>query len=105
MLGTLFDDLLRVSVVRQKVLDDFLFPEARLLANQLHASTRPALRKLNAAIASLVDDFNLVSFLPLDYSEEDSIGDVLAQIDRTLQFGEDADVKTRDYDERDMDEP
>ncbi|KAK9803735.1 hypothetical protein WJX73_009428 [Symbiochloris irregularis] len=84
----------------KRVLDEFLFPEARLLAQQLNASTRPALQRLNDAIASLVDDWNLVSFLPLDYGEEDSMGDVLAQIDRTLQFGEDADVKTRDYDEQ-----
>lgn len=81
------------------VLDEFLFPEARALAQQLHSGTRPGLRRLNDSIASLVDDWNLVSFLPVNYSEEDSIQDVLAQIDRTLQFGEDAEVKTRDFDE------
>lgn len=37
-----------------------------------------------------------VSFLPLDISDEDSIQDVLAQIDAAIQFGEDADVKTND---------
>lgn len=83
----------------QGVLDEFLFPEARALAQQLHSGTRPGLRRLNDSIASLVDDWNLVSFLPVNYSEEDSIQDVLAQIDRTLQFGEDAEVKTRDFDE------
>lgn len=49
-----------------------------------------------------MDDWNLVSFVPLDYTEEESIEDLLAQIDRTLQFGEDAEVKVaRDPPERD----
>ena len=52
-------------------------------------------------MAGLVDDWNLVSFVPLDYSEEESIEDLLAQIDRTLQFGEDAEVKIP----RDVDAP
>ena len=43
-----------------------------------------------------------MSFAPLDYNEEDSIEDLLAQIDRTLQFGEDAEVKIKDNEELDM---
>lgn len=39
-----------------------------------------------------------VSFLPLDISDEDSIQDVLAQIDAAIQFGEDADVKVQEFD-------
>ena len=62
----------------------------------------PRLRRLNEAVAGLVDDWNLVSFAPLDYNEEDSIEDLLAQIDRTLQFGEDAEVKIKDNEEPDM---
>ena len=42
--------------------------------------------------------FTQVSFLPLDISEEDSIQDVLAQIDAAIQFGEDADVKVQEFD-------
>ena len=68
---------------------------------RLHA-VGPRLRRLNEAVAGLVDDWNLVSFAPLDYNEEDSIEDLLAQIDRTLQFGEDAEVKIRDTEEADM---
>ena len=49
-------------------------------------------------MAGLVDDWNLVSFVPLDYGEEESIDDLLAQIDRTLQFGEDAEVKVKEFD-------
>jgi len=36
-----------------------------------------------------IDDYSLVRFLPLDVSDEESIGDVLLQIDMALQYGED----------------
>lgn len=39
-------------------------------------------RKLHEAIAELVDDFGLLSFLPLDVSSAESIGRVLAKIDK-----------------------
>lgn len=44
-----------------------------------------------------------VSFLPLDISQEDSIQDVLAQIDAAIQYGEDADVKVQEFDVPDDD--
>jgi hypothetical protein len=31
-------------------------------------------------VASLLDEYSLVSFVPLDISDEDSIGDVLLQV-------------------------
>ncbi|KAL4223355.1 GPN-loop GTPase 3 [Mactra antiquata] len=46
-------------------------------------------KKLNSAIASMIDDYSLVKFLPLDMSDEDSINDILLQIDTCLQYGED----------------
>ena len=36
-----------------------------------------------------IDDYSLVKFLPLDISEEDSINDILLQIDNAIQYGED----------------
>jgi hypothetical protein len=39
-------------------------------------------QKLHKAIAELVDDFGLLSFLPLDVSSAESIGRVLAKIDK-----------------------
>jgi hypothetical protein len=35
---------------------------------------------LNASVASLLDEYSLVSFVPLDISDEDSIGEVLLQV-------------------------
>lgn len=45
--------------------------------------------------------FSLVRFFPLDTEDEESVGDLLLQIDSILQYGEDADVQVRDFDEPD----
>ena len=40
-----------------------------------------------------LEDYGLVQFLPLDITNEDSVGEVLLFIDNAIQFGEDEDVK------------
>eukprot|EP00882_Tetradesmus_deserticola_P005090 GHRQ01005362.1.p1 GENE.GHRQ01005362.1~~GHRQ01005362.1.p1 ORF type:complete len:277 (+),score=129.82 GHRQ01005362.1:409-1239(+) len=77
---------------------EFLIPDPQHLLDSLSASTGPRFRRLNAAVAGLLDEYSLVSFVPLDISDEDSIGEVLLQIDMAIQYGEDADVKVREFD-------
>ncbi|KAJ8312974.1 hypothetical protein KUTeg_010347 [Tegillarca granosa] len=36
-----------------------------------------------------IEDYSLVKFLPLDISDEESINDILLQIDTAIQYGED----------------
>lgn len=67
----------------------------------LSRSTGPRFRRLNAAVAGLLDEYSLVSFVPLDITDEDSIGEVLLQIDMAIQYGEDADVRVREFQEPD----
>lgn len=55
-------------------------------------------------MASLLDEYSLVSFVPLDISDEESIGEVLLQIDMATQYGEDADVKIRELEQQQGDE-
>ncbi len=45
----------------------------------------------------------MLSFVALDYSDEESIGYALAQADHSIQFGEDAEVRVREFDEPDAD--
>lgn len=40
-----------------------------------------------------MDDYGLVKFLPLDQSDEESLSDVLLQIDLAIQYGEDMEPK------------
>ncbi|KAJ4303624.1 hypothetical protein N0V90_002525 [Kalmusia sp. IMI 367209] len=44
--------------------------------------------KLNKAVAQLIDDFSMVSFLKLDAQDEDSLGAVLSYIDDAIQYHE-----------------
>ena len=47
-----------------------------------------AFHKLNKAVAQLIDDFSMVSYLKLDVQDEDSLGAVLSYIDDAIQFHE-----------------
>ena len=40
-----------------------------------------------------IDDYSMVSFLPLNPCDEDSITNLLLQIDNAIQYGEDLDVR------------
>lgn len=44
---------------------------------------------------SQIDDYNLVQYVPLDISDDDSVATTLAHIDRAIQWGEDAEPKVR----------
>ncbi|KAI1915938.1 hypothetical protein LOZ53_000845 [Ophidiomyces ophidiicola] len=45
-------------------------------------------KRLNRAVAQLIDDFSMVSFLKLNVQDEDSIAGVLSHIDDTIQYHE-----------------
>lgn len=45
-------------------------------------------KHLNRAVAQLIDDFSMVSFLKLDSQDEDSVGAILSYIDDAIQFHE-----------------
>ncbi|KAJ9648735.1 hypothetical protein H2199_000648 [Coniosporium tulheliwenetii] len=44
--------------------------------------------KLNKAVARLIDEFSMVSFLQLDAQDEDSVGAILSYIDDAIQYHE-----------------
>jgi formyltetrahydrofolate synthetase len=39
-----------------------------------------------------LDDFNMVSFVPLNIKDQESVSNLLCSIDNALQYGEDQDV-------------
>ena len=53
-------------------------------------------KKMNEKIASLLSDFNLVNYVTLDVSDEESIANVMYQIDICIQYGETLEVNTKD---------
>lgn len=52
----------------------------------------------------MVDDFSLVRFVPLNIRHEESISDALMLIDNAIQYGEDLDVKTAEFEYPDEDD-
>jgi hypothetical protein len=60
-------------------------------------------KQLNRAVARLIDDFSMVSFLQLDVNDEDSVGDILSYIDDAIQYHEAQEPK--DPKEPEVEEP
>lgn len=55
-------------------------------------------QRLTDSICQLLDDYTMVSFVPLNIEKEDSIDHVLSCIDSTIQYGEDLEVRAmEDY--------
>lgn len=87
--------LSKVDMLEDKsVLDPYLNPDHKQLAEELDAKMDPKYRKLNHAIASVMEEFALISFVPMDISDEDSMQFVLFHCDCAIGYGEDADVRT-----------
>ena len=74
-------------------LERFLAPSGDDLAADLTVGTAPRFKRLNQALCRLLDDYDMVSFLPLDITDEDSVANVMQQVDNAIQFGEDAEPK------------
>ena len=60
---------------------------------------------LTQALGQVLEDYSMVSFLPLNITDEDSVDHVLATVDHAIQHGESADVRGADLqDDHDFDE-
>lgn len=91
-------DLLSRSA--RKKLDRFLEPDSHSILGDLEGSTFSVkYKKLTETIAHIIDDYSLVRFIPLNLQDHENVGDVLITIDNVIQFGEDQDVKTKDFEE------
>lgn len=95
-------DLLSKNV--RKKLDNYLEPDPHSLLAELEGDKwHEKYRKLTAALGRLIEDYSLVQFHPLNIKDEESISDIKMMIDNIIQYGEDADVKMKDFDEPEQD--
>ncbi|KAI7951298.1 hypothetical protein MJO28_006982 [Puccinia striiformis f. sp. tritici] len=93
-----------IAQIGPKELERYLDPDPDLLLGEVNEKTNPKFHSLNQAISQLIQDFNMVSFLPLDITDEDSIGSILSHIDHAIQYGEHEEPKEpRDMDGGDFD--
>lgn len=97
-------DLLNKSAKEQ--LEMFLEPEVHELLTSDHSVSKfnKKYHKLTHALGKVIDDFSLVRYIPLNINNEESLTDLLIQTDFALQYGEDTDVKTRDFEYQDKDD-
>ena len=58
---------------------------------------------MTAALGRVLEDYSLVKFFPLDITNEENVQDLLTLVENSIQYGEDLDVKTRDFDYPDND--
>lgn len=93
-------DLLGKAARRQ--LDRFLEPDSHAIMGDIESNSNrfnEKHRKLTEAIGKLIEDYSLVRFTPLNLNDQENISDVLVTIDNILQYGEDLDVKTKDFED------
>ncbi|KJZ78437.1 GPN-loop GTPase 3-like protein [Hirsutella minnesotensis 3608] len=62
-------------------------------------------RRLNRAVAGLIESFSMINYLKLDVTDEDSVGAILSYVDDCIQFHEAQDPKDpNDEEVEDQDE-
>lgn len=89
-----------LSKTAKKQLDKYLEPDPHsLLSDMQNDPWNEKYRNLTEALGRLIEDYSLVRFYPLNIKDEESIADIKLTIDNIIQFGEDEDVKIRDFDE------
>ena len=80
----------------------FLEPDAKdLCADESFPASskwRERHRYLTEAIGHVLEDYSLVKYVPLNIKDEESLVSILFMVDNCIQFGEDQDVKIKDFD-------
>ena len=77
-------------------LETFLEADANDLKSQLDATTNSRFHRLNSTICDLIDEWNMVQFMPLDPNDSDTVDLILAQIDNAIQYHDDVEPKCAD---------
>ncbi|CAG9767893.1 unnamed protein product [Ceutorhynchus assimilis] len=94
-----------LSKTAKKRLERFLEPDAHAILGDIELNGMSAFnekfKKLTEAIGQIIEDYSLVRFIPLNIKKHENITDLLITIDNALQYGEDQDVKMKDFEEED----
>lgn len=87
-------------------LDSYLDPDPRALLEDTATDSmwNAKYRKLSEALGQLIEDFSLVRFFPLNIKDKENVADLFLTINNIIQYGEDADVKTKDFENPDTED-
>jgi len=99
--------LTKADLVRKKSAEDsseedplasFTSPVAADIADGLNKSVGLKFKKLNFAMAEVLDSFKLVGFVPMSIKDENTISVVMAHLDNAVQYGDDVEPTALDRD-------
>ncbi|KAG5921334.1 hypothetical protein E4U42_005881 [Claviceps africana] len=91
--GLLDDDPLERARRAAAPADDDDDDESRPPEEKAQIMRGSSFRRLNRAVAGLIESFSMINYLKLDVTNEDSVGAILSYIDDCIQFHEAQDPK------------
>jgi len=72
----------------QTDVDKYLEADTEAIVADLRKNMNPKYKRLNAAMAEVLDEYSLVSFVTLNKEDEDSIELCVAHVNHCIQYGE-----------------
>eukprot|EP00750_Incisomonas_marina_P032163 INCI8925.1.p1 GENE.INCI8925.1~~INCI8925.1.p1 ORF type:complete len:297 (+),score=48.14 INCI8925.1:66-893(+) len=94
-----------VNPAEREKLEEYVAPSGRALAYDIHeanlSSHSPRFRSLNSAIGEMLDEYSLVSFIPISVKDRDSLDRLTRHVDVSIQYGEDHEVMVPKTDDGD----
>eukprot|EP00727_Mastigamoeba_balamuthi_P013282 m51a1_g8577 putative gpn-loop gtpase 3 (305) ;mRNA; r:210551-211465 len=90
---------------RRRDLEAFLDVDVPAITARLREQTGPRMEALNRAMAELLDDYSMVSFVPLDLGDPASLDALLEQCDTMTQWAENQEPRDPHEDARDAADP
>lgn len=84
-------------------IDKFLEADSQAVIQDLKTNMIPRYKKLNEAMAELLEEYSLVSFVALNKDDEDSIELCLAHVNHCIQYGESLEPQGGNFDNADAD--
>lgn len=100
--------LSKCDLMKKEQYEEYLVPDGLTLCDKLNKKMDKRYQSLNVQLCDLVylfyffyyvyqlDSYDLVSFLPLNINDEDSVGNILLQCDLCTQFEEDQEPVIRE---------
>jgi len=86
-------DLLEKKEQHEDEMEKYVTPDIPSLISDLNKSSSGQFQKLNEAIGTLLEDYSMVAFVPLNIKDEESVTSLLLQIDNAIQYGEDLEIR------------
>ncbi|OIR57907.1 MAG: ATP(GTP)-binding protein Fet5 [Amphiamblys sp. WSBS2006] len=74
----------------------YFYPDSAYLLESIDKKTPSKYKKLNKALVDLMDEYQLVNFLPVSVKNKKSIEHLVLHMDNCLQYGEDTETKETD---------